>query len=165
MNGLKKPRRVRFPACVNTLEIAKDSVAKPPKHDVDDVMNIMKDASKAMLQGVASEKHWSVLAGGVSMGQAIERQGVVRGMEGHLASAEEALDTIFKRAHTSGAWKSPTLYFDEIDMITTFINLHDFQVRQLSRGEYSDVIASAGGQIRASGCSVNLERNFAGVSV
>lgn len=165
MNGRRQPRRTRWPAILNTLEIVKDAVAKPPKHDVDEVMRIMTAASKAMLQGVATEKHWSVLAGGVSMGQAIERQGVVRGMSEHLASTEQALNTIFKRAHTSGAWKSPTLYFDEIDMISTFINLHDFQVRQLSRGEYSDVIASAGGQIRASGCSVNLEQDFAGVSV
>jgi hypothetical protein len=164
MSGRRQPRRTRWPAVLNTLEIVKNAVAKPPKHDIDEVMRIMTAASKAMLQGVATEKHWSILAGGVSMGQAIERQGIVRGMKEHMASTEQALNTIFKRARTSGAWKSPTLYFDEIDMITTFINLHDFQVRQLSRGEYSDVIASAGGQIRASGCSVNLERDFAGVA-
>jgi hypothetical protein len=164
MNGRKPPRRVRWPSILNTVEIVKAAVAKPPKHDVDEVMRIMTAASKAMREGVATEMHWSILAGAVSMGQAIERQRMVRGMSGHLTSTEQALDTIFKRAHRTGAWKSPSLYFDEIDMITTFINLHNFQVRQLSRGEYQDVIASAGGQIRASGCSVNLERDLAGVS-
>jgi hypothetical protein len=165
MNGLRKPRRVRYPAICNTLEIVKSAVAKPPKHDVDDVMNIMTAASKAMREGVASEKHWSILAGGVSMAQAIESQGVVRGMKEHWDSTEQALDTIFKRARSTGAWKSPTLYFDEIDMITAFVNLHGFQVRRLSHGEYRAAIASAGGQIRASGCTVNLERELAGVSV
>lgn len=165
MNGLRKPRRVRYPAIFNTLEIVKSAVTKPPKHDVDEVMHIMAAASKAMLQGVATEQHWSVLAGGVSMAQAIESQGVVRGMKEHWDSTDKALDIIFKRAHSTGAWKSPTLYFDEIDMITAFVNLHGFQVRRLSRGEYSAAIASAGGQIRASGCTVNLERDLAGVAV
>lgn len=165
MNGRKQPRRVRFPAILNTLEIVKNAVTKPQKHDVDEVMRIIAAASKAMLQGVATEQHWYVLAGGVSMAQAIESQGVVRGMKEHWDSTDKALDTIFKRAHSTGAWKSPTLYFDEIDMITAFVNLHGFQVRQLSRGEYRAAITSAGGQIRASGCSVNLERDFAGVAV
>jgi hypothetical protein len=165
MNGLRKPRRVRFPAICNTLEMAKSMVAMPQKRDVDDVMRIMTAAGKAMREGVATEMHWSILAGGVSMGQAIERQRVVRGMAGHLVSTEQALNTIFKRAHSTGAWKSLTLYFDEIDMITAFINLHSFQVRQLSRGEYRAAIASAGGEIRSSGCTVNLERDFAGVAV
>ena len=164
MNGLRKPRRVRYPAICNTLEIVKSAVAKPPKHDVDDVMRIMTAAGKAMREGVATEMHWSILAGGVSMAQAIERKGVVRGMTEHWDSTEQALDTIFKRAHSTGAWKSPTLYFNEIDLITEFINLHKFQVRRLSRGEYRDAIASAGGQIRASGCTVNFERDLAGVS-
>ncbi len=156
MNGARKPRRVRWPATTNTLALALDGAAKPAWGDIHQILQTMAVAFKAMREGVATELQWSILAGGLDMSKAIERQGVVRGLSGHLAAAETALQHIYDRAKLADGWRPTVLYFNELEDIKTFVNLHAFQFRQLSRGELKRAIASATGQIRSNGGKVNL---------
>jgi hypothetical protein len=158
--GSCQPRTVRYPAILNTMEIVKSGVTIQLKSDVDEVMNAITSAGTAMTQGNATDNNWSVLAGGVAMGKAIEKQGVVRGMSEHLAITDNALDAIYKRALATGAWKSPTLYAGEIVVIREFISLHGFQLRKLSNGEFRAAVGSADAIIRSTGCTANISRDL-----
>lgn len=163
MNGARKPRRPRWPAITNTLAIALDGAAKPPQTDIEQVLHVVHLAHKALREGVATEQQWSVLAGCLDVAKAIERQGVVRGLTEHLASADAALQAIYNRANSGPAWRPTALHYYELNAVKDFVNLHAFQLRQLGRGEYLKAIASARGTVQGRGETVTMVRDLAGV--
>lgn len=84
----------------------------------------------------------------------IERTRIVRGLAGHIAQAQAALESWEQRAMTSGIWLPAAMEFSEQDALATFVDLHEFQLQQLSAGEIyrasQRMIArarSAGGQV------------------
>ena len=158
MSGKKKPRRIRWMPTADTMGIALHFAAKPAKADTDQVVQALQAAFRALRQGVATELQWSVLAGSLDVSKAIEAQGVVRGLGIHLASAEEALQVIYNRARTQDGWRPTSLHFYELDAVHTFVDLHAYQVRQLSRAEFLSAIETAAGQVRANGGQVTLAR-------
>lgn len=164
MNGQRKPRRIRWPAALNTLEIATEGASKMNQCDVDELLSSVTAAFKAMREGVGSMYHWSVLAGTLDVSMAIERQGVVRGLQEHLTSAEQALQSIYNRANSQGVWKTTAMYFHELDAVRVFVNLYAFQMKKLSRSEFVKVIQIATSQIRSNGDKATVVRNFSEVA-
>lgn len=161
MSRSHKPRKAYRPRliAVNTLEIALHRAAKPAPADRAEVLNILRLAAKALREGVATELQWSIVAGGVDVAKAIERQGIVRGLAEHLASAEASLQAIYDRAMATGVWKPTALYYYELDAVQTFVDLHVFQVNQLGRAEFLAAIDTAQACIHANGDKVTLVRN------
>ena len=153
----KKPRRVRWPVTGNTLHIATHNVSKPLPADIDDVMRTMRTAARAFCEGRGSNDHWAVLAGHVDMALSIERQGVVRGLSEFWKLADEVVQALYSRANVKGEWVSPALYADEINALNSFLDMHHYQIQQLSRSEYSAAIKSAHGRIRGQGFRVGVE--------
>lgn len=151
----RKPYRPR-PIAVNTLEIALHRAAKPARADREEVLDMLRQAFKALREGVATEYQWSVIAGSVDVAKAIEQLGVVRGLAGYLADATQALQTIHDRATAAGPWRPTALYFHELDAVQTFVDLHAFQVNQLSRAEFLAAIDRAAHQVRHGGDSVTV---------
>ena len=158
MSRNKKPRRPYRPRqiAVNTLEIALHHAAKPPKEDRAEVLRILHQAAKALREGVATHTQWSIISGHVAVGEAIERQRVVRGLTEHLASADAALQSIYNRAMATGTWKPTALHYYELDAVQTFVNLHAFQVNQLSRKEYLAAINAAEKETIAQGHTATM---------
>lgn len=165
MNGARKPRRVRWHPSADTMTLALHNAAKPAPADIDQVLDVLHRAHKALREGVATEQQWSVLAGCLDVAVAIERQGVVRGLSEHLASADAALQAVYNRAQTGAAWRPTALYFQELDAVRTFVHLHAMQIRQLARSEYLRAITSAQGAVRGRGETVTVARDLAGVGV
>ena len=66
---------------------------------------------------------------------AVERLGYVRGMQGHIEAALIAIKAILTRGAELGTWRPVTLHYYELDAITSAVDLHDHQLRQLSAGE------------------------------
>jgi hypothetical protein len=159
-HGARKPRRIRWPKAVNTFAMATYLAAKPPQHDIDDMLHTLRCSHTAMREGRATEMDWSVLGGSVDVGLAIERQGVVRGLSDPLATAEIALQSIYRRAMVPGDWQSPTLHHHEIEALNEFVTLHAFQVNQLGRREFLRAIEAAAGQIRSTGATVTMVKDF-----
>jgi hypothetical protein len=157
MSG-QKPRRPRWHPTADTLALALHHAAKPARADVDQVLQAVLDAHRALREGVASELQWSILAGSLDVALAIERQGVVRGLHEHLASAERALQAIYDRAHAGPVWRPTALHYHELDAVHTFVDLHAYQVRQLGRAEFLRAIDSATAQIRGQGGQVTVAR-------
>lgn len=153
-----KPRRPRWPVINNTFAVAQDQASKLDSASLNQILQTLATAAKALREGVATRHQWSVLAGSLDLAKAIERQGVVRGLHEHLASADDALQAIYARADQDDQWRPTALHYFEIDAVDTFVNLHAYQCRQLSLGEYKKAIASATGQIRANGGRVTLTK-------
>ena len=137
MSRNKKPRKAYRPRTLaeDTLSVALHRAAKPSREDRAAVLAPLQDAVQALSAGVATELQWSVAAGAVSVGMAIERQGIVRGLQEHLASAETALQAIYDRCRLPQMWLRPTLTIQEVDTVRLLLELHTFQLNQLGRAE------------------------------
>jgi hypothetical protein len=139
MSRNKKPRKAYRPkpVSIDTMSLARHFAAKPSKQDREEVLGALRDAVKALREGVATEQQWSVAAGSVTVAQAIESQGIVRGLHEHITTAEQALQAIYDRALRIGGGRyiRATLYFNEIDALNEFVELHTFQFNQLGRSE------------------------------
>jgi hypothetical protein len=151
----RKPRWLPTP---DTLALALHRAAKPSASDIQDLVLTLQDAHRAMREGVATTRHWAVLAGALSTAQAIERRGIVRGLAGHLNAATIALDAIYARAMQTSTWRATALRYDELDAISTLVELHIFQIRQLGRAELLAAIASAANKIHANGDTVTFSQ-------
>lgn len=147
----KKPRRVRWPKSPDTLKIALELAAKPAHVDILQIEQAMISAFSAMRKGGGTDLNWSVVAGALEVAQKIEEQGVVKGLATHFAIAEEALKAIHQRDCKANGWHPSELEFWEMDAIQTFIELHQFQLRYLSRGELLSAMHSAAEKIFSSG--------------
>ena len=156
----RKPFRSRWARTANTMALALHQAAKPAAADIDDILRVMLDASRALREGIATERQWSILSGSVAVAHTIERQGVVRGLREHLKSAEVALQTIYNRATLNGAWRPTALHYYELDAIDAFTDLHAFQARTLSRAEFLRALNTTTSQIRSGGGSVDVVHNL-----
>lgn len=152
MNGVRRPRQVRVTR--NPIQHAKMHAAKYTPTEVRQMMAPVYAALTALREGVANEMQWMQLASSVNVAKAIEKRSVVHGLSEHLASAELALKAIELRAKTEGRWKAVTLYFHELDNVTAAINLHRYQLLQLSYGELKACVEYARAEIQSSGGKV-----------
>lgn len=162
-HGRRLPRRPR-PIAVNTLALAMNGASKIDKRDADELLATVQASFKAMREGVAELRDWSILAGTLDVSLAIERQGVVHGLHEHLATAETALQSVYRRARSADGWTATPLYFHELDALREFVDLHAFQMRNLSRSEFEQVIQTATSQIRSNGGKASVVRAVSGVA-
>lgn len=116
------------------------------------VIDPLRRAVDALRTGTASFDDWLRLASAVNIANAIERQGVVRGMASELAKCEAVVQAIGDRTgDTHATWKSPTLYAAEIVATSDLVHWHKFQLEQLSYKEYDTARNYAVAKVRSSG--------------
>lgn len=113
------------------------------------VITPLTQAAQRMRQGLASDDDWAMLSGSLMVAQAIESQGVVRGLAGHLAEIDRALVAIEARASRTGTWRSPTLHYNEIEAVQLLLDLHGFQLQQVSYGEFKRARDKTEAQVRS----------------
>lgn len=164
MASNKKPRKAYRPRPVtaHTMTLATHYAAKPAAADRKEVLDILRSAIQALREGVATEHQWSIAAGSVTVALAIERQGIVRGLLGHLKTAEQALQDIYDRALRigGGRWVRVTLYFNELDALADLLTFHSFQVKQLGRAEFLAAIDAAQKDTIAQGFTATVVHNL-----
>lgn len=162
MSANKKPRKAYRPrpVAVNNLELAIHGAAKPHRTDRADVLGKLTEAVQRLLTGVATELDWSVAAGAVSVAMAVERQGIVRGLQGHLVSADVALQAIYDRCRLPLMWLRPTLTFQEMDAVRLLVELHTFQIEQLGRAEFLAAVDVATKNTLAQGHKATVVRDI-----
>ncbi len=139
------------PVATNPIALAVRRARKIPEQEIEAVMIPVKASFKALREGIANEHQWRILAGTVEMALAIEREGVVRGLHGHLQEAEAALAAIRLRAMATGEWRSTALYFQEIAALDEFTWLHKAQLEHLSEGEWNKAYDRALANVMSSG--------------
>lgn len=133
------------------MDIAISNATKLTTTELKEIMEPVHTAHKHLREGVATEMDWCVLASSINIALQIEKQRVVRGLEEHLLSAEQALKTIANRANCSGTWKPTALYYYELDAVSTGVELYQYQSKQLSAAEFKRAVAAAVGEVRSTG--------------
>lgn len=155
MSANKKPRKAYRPRpiAVNTLELALHHAAVPAASDRAEILAVLRQSIQALREGVATERHWSIAAGAVSVARAIERQGIVRGLQGHIEASNAALQAIYTRAmrNGSGRWARVTLYFNEIEAVNDLLWMQKLQLDKLGRAEFLAAIDAAERDVIADG--------------
>lgn len=149
---------------VSTLDTAINQAGLLRPQDVEQIITPCANACAAILSGSGRRDHWVTLCSALNMALSIERQGVVRGMAGHLASIEATLLAIAARAgedDTPPTWRPPQLSLDETDNMRLLVQLHQFQLEQLSYGEYRRAFEATVNRVRGGGGeAVNLPAEF-----
>lgn len=149
-HGARKPR----PVHANPFVLARNMATALTAVELAQISVPVRAAFDRLRRGRAGAGDWCVLAGSLMLARNVERQGVVRGLAEHLARADAALAAIEARASAGGAWRAPTLYADEIDAIDVFVDVHLFQLGQLSYGEFRAAYKTTDGQARTRGVTV-----------
>ncbi len=133
----RKHTRRTVRATHNPFIVARNQATRLTATELDEVMVPLRAVATRMRQGLASHDDHATLDGSLRMAKSIEQQGIVRGLAGHLADIERALAAIGQRACTStGRWQAPTLHFHEIEALQLLLELHLFQLKQLSFAEF-----------------------------
>jgi hypothetical protein len=153
MTHRRKPRRPRV-VYLDTVRLAKNQATCLTEAERNEVLTPLRKAECALRRGVASEWEWMLVASAMNVAQSIDKMGVVRGLCGHLHNAELALKGIHERAMSTGAWQATSLSYQELEHVTTAVDLHEFQLSHLSYGEYRRVIDRAVAEIRSTGGQV-----------
>jgi hypothetical protein len=137
------------------------SATKRPRTDeVDALMETVRQAAKALCEGVATLSQWALLAGTLDIAKAIEQHDPVRALREHLQCADDALRAVYARGDQLLGWCPVHLEFDELDAVQTFVDLYDFQMRQVSRSEFEAAANRAANQSRGQGAKVVVQRDL-----
>ena len=154
-HGQRKPRVPRYPL-TDTISRAIGNATKPAKHDIASVFHPISTAATAFREGVGTVADWSLIAGSLDVAICIEKQGVVRGLKGHLVEFEQVWQAIHDRCNRSTGWHRTPLWFHELDALRDFVRLHGYQINQLSRAEYLNAIELATSRIKSNGGTVQV---------
>jgi len=157
VNHGRKPRKPRA-VSLNTLGLVLCRAVRLTSAEVRDTMAPARACLVKLREGAATEDHHTVLHTSLLIAQGIEASGIVRGLRKELASAMQAMTAVRARALATGAWRPTALYWHELDAITAALNLHKFQLEQLSAGELQSIAQkliartqSAGGAVARTG--------------
>lgn len=130
----RKPRRAR-PVNANPFGAALRGATRLTPGELAETMAATRQCEKHLREGVASEEHHTVLYTVIVLAQGIEATGIVRGLRAHFDAALEAMQSIRARACKGGVWRATALHYHELDAIRTAVDLHEFQLQQISAGE------------------------------
>lgn len=157
----RKPRpTVRSPFTTALFRAARLSQA-----EIASTIGPARECFTRLREGVATEDQHTVLYTILRIAQGIEESGIVRGLHEHIASALQAMDAIRARALASGAWRPTALHYYELDAIHAMLDLHEYQLRQLSAGELTAIArkliartqSSGGTLVRTSAQNIGLQ--------
>lgn len=129
----RKPRRTSpSPFATALIHAAKLSPA-----EVASTITPARECFARLRQGRATEDQHTVLHTTLRIAQGIEESGIVRGLHEHIASALHAMDAIRTRARATatGTWRPTALHYHELAAIREALDLHEYQLRQVSAGE------------------------------
>lgn len=130
------------------------NITKLTPSEIAQVITPVRSGMLHLKRCTATQADYVWVCSAAQIGMSIERQGVVRGLASHMQAALDALESISDRGFASGQWRSPAMRAPEIEAIDTMIDLHEYQLKQLSYGEFTQAnqaaakrASSLGGQV------------------
>lgn len=149
----RHPRRAR-PINANAFGAALRKATRLTPQELAETMAAARQCEKRLREGVASEEHHTVLYTVLLLALGIEDAGIVRGLRGHFDAALAAMASIRARACPGNVWRPTALHYYELDAIRTALDLHEYQLSQVSAGELHAIARkliartqSSGGQL------------------
>lgn len=154
MSHGKKPRVSRWPRQGNTLQLALVRATRLTPAEVAETMWQANHCFARLREGVATEAQHTALHTVLALAMGIEDSGIVKGLREHLDSALRSMDAVRERALASGSWCCSEPSFDELDAIATAVELHEYQLKQVSSAELQRVTRKLVAQTLSRGGSV-----------
>ncbi len=127
----RKPRHVR----TDTLAAAQLRASCLTPAEIASIMDLVRECFAHIRTATATELQHQVLHSTLVIAQEIERAGIVRGLVEHIDLALAASSAFSTRSLASGAWQASACHFHELDAISSMLDLHAFQLEQLSAAE------------------------------
>lgn len=125
----------RQPAPVDTMFKAQVRASRLTEAEIRETMDAVRHCATRVREGVATELQVQTLRTTMLIALEIERLGYVRGMRGHIEAALIAIKSALTRGIETGEWRPTQLQLYELDAITSAVDLHDHQLRQLTAAE------------------------------
>ncbi|TQL73322.1 hypothetical protein [Delftia sp. HK171] len=136
MNGRRKPFRSRWAGRPDTFAVINHHGTKLTSKEIASIIDPVRECFAQIRAGTATEVHATVMHSTIQMAQEVERGGIVHGLAEHFDSAQAACEAYLARC---GAWHPCAVHFYELDALTTAIDLHEFQLQQLTAHEIQEV--------------------------
>lgn len=138
----------------NPLMVFNQHNSKLTPAEVAETMGSLRTAFAHMREGVATHNEYVVLHSNMLIAQEIERMGIVRGLQEHITAALQACASYQERSGYAENWMPSDIHFHELDALSTMLDLHEYQLQQLTAREVHQaaqrLIArtkSAGGEV------------------
>ena len=122
--------------------------------DASEIAAVMRPARQAIDRlrlGQGTFDDFALAAGIINISLAIERKGVIKGLQADLDDCHRHLEAIGQRGGEVDAWRPPTLWAAEIKSLNVLANLHEQQLQVLSYREYSEARDYAVAKVRSAG--------------
>ncbi|QOQ81146.1 hypothetical protein INP81_17585 [Comamonas thiooxydans] len=124
------PRHVRDPRVTFNRYNSKLTPA-----EVAETMGPLRTAFAHIREGVATHNEYVVLRSIMRIAQEIEHMGIVRGLQEHITAALQACTTYEARSGYAENWVPSDMHFHELDALGAMLDLHEFQLQQLTARE------------------------------
>lgn len=121
-------------AC-NPLQIFNQYNSKLTPAEIAENMEPLRTAFAHIREGVATHNEYLVLHSILSVAQEIEHMGIVRGLQEHITAALQACESYQARSGCADQWQPSALHFHELDALREMVDLHEFQLKQLTARE------------------------------
>lgn len=144
------PQR-RQPTPSNTMFKALVRASRLTEAEIRETMGAVNHCAARAREGVATELQVQTLRTTLLIALEIERLGYVRGMGGHIEAALIVIRAILTRGNELGEWHPTELQLYEIDAITSALDLHDHQLRQLTAAELQTATKRVIAQMQSQG--------------
>jgi hypothetical protein len=151
MSSRRKPFRSRWAGRPDTFAVINHHGTKLTSEEVASIIDPVRECFAQIRAGTATEVHATVMHSTIQVAQEIERGGIVRGLAEHFDSALAACDAYYARGMAAGAWHPSAVHFYELDALTTAIDLHVYQLQQLTAGEIHEVTRRLVARTQSSG--------------
>ena len=124
------PRHVRDPRTTFNRFNSKLTAA-----EIAETMAPLRTAFAHIREGVATHNEYVVLHSIMLIAQEIEHMGIVRGLQEHITAALQACASYQLRSGHADNWKPSAFHFHELDALREMVDLHEFQLKQLTASE------------------------------
>lgn len=124
------PKHVRDPRQVFNRYNSKLTAA-----EIAETMTPLRTAFAHIREGVATHNEYVVLHSIMRIAQEVEHMGIVRGLQEHITAALQACESYQARSSHAENWRPSALHFHELDALREMVDLHEFQLKQLTARE------------------------------
>jgi hypothetical protein len=138
-------------ARLDTAQAAIMRATKLTEAEIERHMDPINFVANRIRAGVATAHEHSVVETVFFIAQEIEARGVIRGIAAHIKDALDAMDAIEIRAKASGSWTPVTCTFSEKEAIDLGLELHVFQLQNLSWLELNQAVEKMINRHKSSG--------------
>ncbi|MPT00283.1 MAG: hypothetical protein E2581_17525 [Pseudomonas sp.] len=138
MSSRRKPFRSRW-AKGNPLQVINRHGTHLTAAEVASIIGPVRECFAQIRAGTATELQATVMHTTMLIAEEIERGGIVRGLAEHISTARAACEAYFGRSLGAGAWRPSAVHFHELDALAVAIDLHVYQLQQLTSAELDEI--------------------------